>query len=144
MNEIRGRNGLERNPVILLFDGHDSHIGVRILELTNNENIRLIEFPSQPSQPIKRVEMSLNVSWVWEKNYGQGRVSTSTRECPFEVMGWKQARVSTTNGVWCTGLHLFNMGLHNDDWFLKTEEAMKILKEQEEKKSRKRQSTKTH
>lgn len=42
---IRAIQGLQTQPSILYFDGHSSHISIRIIEAALANNIKLIKFP---------------------------------------------------------------------------------------------------
>lgn len=54
----QNRNDSEQSA-ILLFDGHSSHISLRIIELATEENIKLIKFPSHLTDKIQPLDVSV-------------------------------------------------------------------------------------
>lgn len=49
--------GLEEKSAILFFDGHSSHISLRIVKLSMENNVKLVEFPSNLTDKIQPLDI---------------------------------------------------------------------------------------
>lgn len=59
VNETRESYGLDLHPAILFFDGHSSHISMRIVQLALENNVKLIKFPSHLTDKIQPLDVSV-------------------------------------------------------------------------------------
>lgn len=80
INLLRTRNNQQDQAAVLLFDGHCSHISIRIIKTAMSNNIHLVKFPShltdkiQPLDktvfgPLKKIWDSLLIEFIKNRLY---------------------------------------------------------------------------
>lgn len=116
---------------VLLMDGHSSHISLRIIEKANEENIKLIKFPSHLTDKIQPLDVSVfspikkawNDALVEHGRQMMGRSDLRLQKSTFADLlskVWFEVKPSNTvNGFRCTG---FDKAMVKDSWF--TAEAL--------------------
>lgn len=64
----RESNGWPDKPAVLFFDGHASHISLRIVEMALQHEIRLVKFPSHMSDKMQPLDVCVfgPVKRQWE------------------------------------------------------------------------------
>lgn len=68
--QTRETNELQGQTAILFFDGHSSHISIRIIQLAISENIKLVKFPSHLTDKIQPLDVSVfgPIKTTWEQH----------------------------------------------------------------------------
>lgn len=69
VNEIRQNNHLEGRTAVLFYDGHSSHISIRIIEQALENKIELLKFPSHLTDRIQPLDKCVfgPVKTAWDK-----------------------------------------------------------------------------
>lgn len=69
VNEMRGSDADGRPlPVLLIFDGHDSHISLRVTEMAEAADITLVQLPAHTSHRLQPLDVSCFAVWHHELN----------------------------------------------------------------------------
>lgn len=68
--QLRKTNELQGQTAILFFDGHSSHISIRIIQSAISENIKLVKFPSHLTDKIQPLDVSVfgPIKTTWEQH----------------------------------------------------------------------------
>jgi hypothetical protein len=119
VNEHRGRRADgTREPVLLIFDGHDSHISIISAELAELNDIVLLQLPAHTSHRLQPLDVSCFATW--HKRFGDALYSetlknparTFSRDDLSRVMrpAWEAAMDSklAVSGFRGTGIHPFD------------------------------------
>lgn len=124
VNEKRVNNGLGTKPAVLLFDGHSSLISMKIIDLANNENIRLVKFPSHLTDKMQPLDVSVfgPIKKTWNETLVEhGRTMMGNREARLQKYQFvdlhKIKPSNTTSGFRATGIFPINKGMVKDTWF---------------------------
>ena len=118
---IREIHNLPDQKAVLLYDGHRSHISIRIIEQALEHNIDLIKFPSHLTdklQPLDRCVFK-PVKYTWDRKlvaYGKKRMGKGTGRLPkdkfVELLSetWQEAMISKNiiSGFESTGVYPVN------------------------------------
>lgn len=127
---IRTTQGLQTQTALLYFDGHSSHISIRIIQAALENNIKLIKFPSHMTDKIQPLDVCVfgPIKTAWDKilvSHGKTKIGMGpTRLQKSEFGGllgklWQsQSRNSIKSGFRSTGLFPLNTDLVKDSWFL--------------------------
>lgn len=83
INKIRNDSAAPNQTAVLIFDGHASHISIRILEVAIKNNIQLVRLPSHLTDRIQPLDKCVfgPLKTRWDKilvNYGKSQMGVST------------------------------------------------------------------
>lgn len=121
VKKIRNEQNKPNQKALLTFDGHCSHVSVRIIEEAINNNIELLRFPSHLTdrlQPLDRCVFK-TVKYIWDRKleaFGKEQMGNSsgrlTKNKFVEYLGatWKEAMLSKNiiSGFKSTGVYPVN------------------------------------
>lgn len=129
VHATRATHDLANHPAILFFDGHASHISIRIVQLALAHNIRLVKFPSHLTDKIQPLDVSVfsPIKRIWDeelvehgkRQMGSGSVKLQKQQfAAFLSNTWNKINQTTIlNGFARTGLFPFNREVVKDNWF---------------------------
>lgn len=109
VNSLRATHQLHNQAAVLFFDGHTSHISMRIVKTAIDNNIHLVKFPSHLTDKIQPLDKCVfrPIKKLWEaklvefvKTQLQNRESARlTKNMFFELLG----------EIWTTGMKTRNI-----------------------------------
>lgn len=129
INRIRTKNNLDQQTAILYFDGHSSHISLRIVELAMAHNIQLVKFPSHMTDKLQPLDVCVfgPIKTAWERalvEYGKGQIGKGCTRLPKSKFGellagvWDRiSKESIKSGFRSTGLFPLNKTKVRASWF---------------------------
>lgn len=125
----RELNGWVNKPAILFFDGHASHISLRIVELALRHDIRLVKFPSHMSDKMQPLDVCVfgPVKTKWEAllvQHGKSRMGLGAARLQKAEFGtlinqlWRTiSPPNIKSGFKATGLFPLDVSMVKDSWF---------------------------
>ena len=131
VQHVRMRNGAQEQTALLFYDGHASHISIRIIEGALENNIQIIKFPSHLTDRLQPLDKCVfgPVKQTWERllvNNGKrkiGRCHTHLTKQEFSALiGQLWPKISTSNiisGFRTTGLFPLDSEKIPNDLFAK-------------------------
>lgn len=129
VEKTRTELGMEEKFAILFFDGHSSHISLRIVKLAIDNNIKLVKFPSHLTDKIQPLDTCVfgPVKTDWAKlliEHGKSRMGRGpchmTKNEFATLIGQLWRTISEKNcqrGFIATGLFPLSTEVVKDDWF---------------------------
>jgi len=123
------KNNLQNKTALLFYDGHSSHISLRIVELALENSVELIKFPSHLTDRLQPLDKCVfgPVKKTWERllvNHGKsniGKAHTFLRKHEFcSLLGQLWRKINESNiisGFVSTGLFPINVGKIPTDLF---------------------------
>lgn len=129
VENVRISKGLDGETAILFFDGHASHISMRIIDLAIENNIKLIKFPSHLTDLLQPLDVCVfkPVKSKWYdmlvahgiSRMGRGEIKVQKPEFGALLKEVWQLITSknVTSGFNCTGLFPFNKEMIKESWF---------------------------
>lgn len=126
---VRESNGWIDKPAILFFDGHASHISLRIVEYALQHQIRLVKFPSHMSDKMQPLDVCVfgPVKTKWEGllvDHGKSRIGLGPARLQKSKFGtlichlWRTFSSSNIiSGFRTPGLFPFDISRVKDSWF---------------------------
>lgn len=69
VNTIREESGQQDQAAVLFFDGHSSHISLRIVEMALSNNVHLVKFPSHLTDKLQPLDVCVfgPIKTAWDK-----------------------------------------------------------------------------
>lgn len=129
VQDVRQKLNLPDQAAILFFDGHCSHISLRIVELAAANKIHLIKFPSHMTDKLQPLDVCVfgPIKKAWQKKlveYGVSQMGKGPSQIPkpyfVEILGGLWRMINKNNiksGFECTGLYPLDRNRVKDSWF---------------------------
>ncbi|CAI6355815.1 unnamed protein product [Macrosiphum euphorbiae] len=123
---LKTTNPSPANPILLIYDGHSSHVDLKLVEIARNNNVTIILLPPHSSHLLQPMDLSVfkSIKTVWDQRLCSWNRSHQGQKLPKQDLSriicsnWAQLDTKIIeNGFRKAGIYPFNRNAVNKSKF---------------------------